>query len=369
LRWQAVVGTNWDIVGFDPRGMWLSEPVANCSFNITFDQNATLQSRFVPRVTDEFYNGYIDFGNALGMQCEKLTGALANAGPHMSTAVTARDMLSIVNAFAETEDGKRASRPGQLLNYYGISYGSFLGQTFASMFPDRAGYMVLDGVINPEAYLANFISDVVNHVDGIIAAFFIYCHEAGPSECLYHTGSTPRDIYNRFNASFIELDAEKASYEGWSNASDIESALRALKIVLLDAADTPISYFGIIPEVLLGLENAISAHSLSAWADQTLETFGEAGPAASANAEWTLGVVCSDQGNRWYNKTLQDLRPLIGQLENQSIVGEVWSKTTLGCLGWPIKAAEIYAGPFGGDTATPILFVSNTYDPATPIEK
>jgi hypothetical protein len=41
----------------------------------------------------------------------------------MSTAVTARDMLSIVNAFAETEDGGRASKPSELLNYYGISYG------------------------------------------------------------------------------------------------------------------------------------------------------------------------------------------------------------------------------------------------------
>lgn len=56
----------------------------------------------------------------------------------MSTATTARDMLGIVDAFAATEDGRRASasagHPG-LLNYYGISYGTFLRQTFASLFP------------------------------------------------------------------------------------------------------------------------------------------------------------------------------------------------------------------------------------------
>jgi len=70
-----------------------------------------------------------------------------------------------------------------------------------------------------------------------------------------------------------------------------------------------------------------------------------------------------------YNKTLEDLKPQIEVLEKQSIIGEVRSHQDIGCTGWSIKASEIYTGPFGGDTATPILFVSSTYDPVTPIEE
>ncbi|KAI0133947.1 TAP-like protein-domain-containing protein [Xylariales sp. AK1849] len=365
---QTVVGTNWDVVGFDSRGMWFSQPVATCSTNTTSDQDIILRSRSVPRVTDEFYNNFIQSGKELGEQCEKSIGGDKDAGPHMSTATTARDMLSIVNAFEATEDGRRASKPSHLLNYYGISYGTFLGQTFASMFPDRVGNVVLDGVVSPEGYLTNWTSESVNHLDGIIASFFIYCHEAGPSECSYFTGSTPGDIYARFNRSFVQLDPRKADAETWSNATDIEAALLALKVGLLSAAVTPISNFGLLPDILLDLESAISTQDVGPWAEQVATTLADPNTTSYANSEWSLGVICSDQNNAWYNKTLQELRPQLQQLEQQSFIGEIWSKVMLGCFGWSIKATEIFTGPFAGDTATPILFVSNTYDPVTPIE-
>lgn len=233
------------------------------------------------------------------------------------------------------------------------------------MFPERVGNVVLDGVVSPEGFLTNYTSASVNHLDGIIASFFIYCHEAGQSECPYYTGSTPGDIHDRFNRSFAQLDARKAEAEGWSNATDIEAALLILKIGLLAVADTPLSLFSVLPEVLLDLESAIYTQDISTWVEQATEVFG----ATYENPEWSLGVLCSDQDNAWYNKTLEDLRPQLEELESQSIVGEIWTRTMLGCLGWSIKATEIFSGPFGGDTATPILFVSNTYDPVTPIDK
>ncbi|KAK3944424.1 TAP-like protein-domain-containing protein [Diplogelasinospora grovesii] len=364
---QAVVGTNWDIVGFDPRGMYLSEPVINCSATAAA-QNATLDSRSVPRMADVYYNLFIEFGKALGEACEITAGGLTDAGPHMSTATTARDMLSIVDAFAASAQGHAASKPSHLLNYYGISYGTFLGQTFASMFPDRVGNVVLDGVVSPEGYLTNWTYNSVNHLDGVIAAFFIYCHEAGPSDCAYYTGSSPRDMYERFNQSFVQLDAQKAEAENWSNATDIEAALLVLKVGLLTTADTPFSYFRLLPDVLLALEKAISAHNISAWTEQAMTIYGDPMLQGYENPQWTLGVLCSDQDNRWYNKSLQDLKPLLEAIDDQSIVGDIWIKSMLACTGWTIKATEIFSGPFGGDTATPILFVGNTYDPVTPFD-
>lgn len=131
-------------------------------------------------------------------------------GPYMSTATNARDMLSITNAFAETEDGDRAAKPSHLLNYYGISYGTFLGQTFASMFPENVGYMVLDGVVSPTGNLAGGFESAVLHLDGAIASWFIYCNKAGPTLCSYYTGATPKNIYERFHQSFVQLQPRTA---------------------------------------------------------------------------------------------------------------------------------------------------------------
>ena len=367
---QSVVGSNWDLIGFDIRGTGYALPSANCSVNGASNASEALHSRAVPRVSDNFYHSYIEFGKELGVQCNKAIGEQDDAGPHMSTATIARDMLSIIDAFAATTEATRAQKNSSLLNYYGISYGSFLGQTFSSIFPDRVGNVVLDGIVSPVGYLNNFTYESVTHQDGILAAFFIYCHAAGPNVCSYDTDSSPKDLYERFNRSFVQLDARKAQTEKWSNATELESALLTLKLALLTYIDRPLENFAWMPEVLQGLETAIAVQNLTAWTQQLVSIVGDPTPGKYNNAaSEQLGVQCSDQGNIWYGKTLEDFRPDIAYLESQSVIGEIWLQAQLGCAGWPIKATERYAGPFAGDTATPILFVSNTYDPVTPIEK
>lgn len=287
----------------------------------------------------------------------------------MSTAINSRDMLSIVDAFAATEDGQRAAKPNHLLNFYGVSYGTILGQTFASMFPERVGNMVLDAVVDPEDYVTSLTRKSINHLDGVIAAFFIYCHGLGPSQCPYYIGSSPKDISDRFHRSFTRLDAKKASEENWSNATEIESALLFLKAGLLGAAKTPLQDFDILADALLRLEHAISNQKLSQWTRYASTVFEDPTPSAIAYAPFLFGVLCPDQNNRWYNKTLQDIMPLVAGLESQSIVGELWISKVMVCSGWSIKAAETFTGPFTGNTATPILFVGNTYDPVTSYDK
>lgn len=63
----------------------------------------------------------------------------------MTTAINVRDMIKLIDAFAVTEEG-RSIPDASLVNFYGTSYGSYIGEVFASMFPDRVGKFVLDGV-------------------------------------------------------------------------------------------------------------------------------------------------------------------------------------------------------------------------------
>lgn len=239
------------------------------------------------------------------------------------------------------------------------------------MFPERVGNMVLDGVVDPQSYLDNMTRNSVNHLDGAFASFFIYCYELGAEDCPYYTGSPARDIYARFAQSYSQLDAEKAMEENWSNATDIESALLNLKYGVLSTAYQPLESFEALASDLVYLEITLEGQRLSDWNEYIAESYGVLSPAgwAQADPQFALGVLCSDQDNIWYNKTLEDFRPLIDELEENSIVGDIWVKTQLGCAGWSVKASGRFAGPFSADTATPILFVGNTYDPVTPVDK
>ncbi|KAJ3574700.1 hypothetical protein NPX13_g4280 [Xylaria arbuscula] len=362
--YQSLTGDNWDIVGFDSRGIYRSEPNVNCSAAASTSEE-TLNSRYVPEVTDDFFTSYVEAGMELGNQCQEAVGGAKDAGPHMSTTVNARDLLSIVDAFAETADGKRAEKPN-LLNYFGYSYGTFLGQVFASMFPERVGNMALDGVLGLELPLGENFTEVTSDADGIIASFFIYCFEVGSSQCSFYTGSSPLDIYNRFNESFVQLDSQRAKAESWANATDIEAALLALKTTFYYSVASPAQIFSSLSDALVTLEQALAIQNVALWTEQIVALIGDPTPAGDANAELRLGTLCADQSNKWYNKTLEDLRPALEHFEEVSIIGEIISKSMLGCLGWSIEATDVFTGPFGGDTATPILFVGNTYDPISP---
>jgi pimeloyl-ACP methyl ester carboxylesterase len=141
-----VVGTNFDIVSFDPRGMGRSIPIANCSAGTT---NSKLHRRAYglngPSLPQAYWDATFGSDKEFGAKCGAAIGGPEQAGPHMSTAVVARDMLSIVDAFAAAEPGKGVEN-SSLLNYWGFSYGTFLGETFASMYPDRVGRFAIDGM-------------------------------------------------------------------------------------------------------------------------------------------------------------------------------------------------------------------------------
>jgi len=51
--------------------------------------------------------------------------------------------------------------------------------------------------------------------------------------------------------------------------------------------------------------------------------------AGDVNPELRLGTLCTDQSNKWYNKTLEVLRPAIEHFEEVSIIGEIISKSML----------------------------------------
>ncbi|MDI1288980.1 MAG: alpha/beta fold hydrolase, partial [bacterium] len=153
---------HYDIVGVDPRGVSKSDPV-HCSTDAQIDEFMAADGTPDSPVEEQ---EIIDDSAEMGAHCA------ATADPlyaHMGTVDSARD-LDIARAVVQDE----------AFNYLGKSYGTMLGATYAELFPDRVGRMVLDGALpasldmveiskgQAEAFevaLADFVTNCLTHDD------------------------------------------------------------------------------------------------------------------------------------------------------------------------------------------------------------
>ena len=122
----------FDIIGWDPRGTGKSTPAVNCidEYDEYFGIDSTPE-------TPEEKQTIIDLSQKFNDECVKRSGEIL---PYISTQATARDMDSIRQALGEEK-----------ITYFGFSYGSELGATWATMFPSTVRAAVLDGASDPNA--------------------------------------------------------------------------------------------------------------------------------------------------------------------------------------------------------------------------
>lgn len=122
----------YDVVGFDPRGVQRSDPIT-CYDDAQMD--TFLGADPTPDTPAE-QQAAVRNAKAFAAACEKKNPALL---PNVSTDDVARDM-----------DVLRAALGQSQLDYLGKSYGTFIGSTYAGMFPKRVDKMVIDGVLPPD---------------------------------------------------------------------------------------------------------------------------------------------------------------------------------------------------------------------------
>ena len=123
---------SYDVVGFDPRGVGASTPI-DCLTDAELDaERAGANDPATPSAT-----ATIERAQKMNASCESKTGT-PGLLDHIDTISAARD-LDILRAV----DGQ------QTLTYLGFSYGTYLGATYAELFPANTGRMVLDGAVDP----------------------------------------------------------------------------------------------------------------------------------------------------------------------------------------------------------------------------
>ena len=159
----------FDVIGFDPRGVGASDPLHCFESEDALNDYFGAQPAF-PYQRDQ-YRPFFDVYSGLGDRCLDGSDPVAR---HMSTADVARDLDLLRQAVGDAK-----------LNYLGFSYGSYLGNTYANMFPKNVRALVIDGVLDPRLWSSGFqiVSDRVA-TEQEFGEFLRLCDEAGP-DCAF----------------------------------------------------------------------------------------------------------------------------------------------------------------------------------------
>ena len=168
------VRSNYDIVGFDPRGVKRSAPVT-C---MTDQERDASRAKVYELDTDAGLAESIADNKAIAAQCAEKTGPVLG---HIDTASAAKDL-----------DILRAVLNDTKLNYLGYSYGTFLGSTYASLFPDNVGRMVLDGAMDPSLSYEELTSGQAKAFEKAIRAYVTHCLEGQRLPAQRHAGRRRR---------------------------------------------------------------------------------------------------------------------------------------------------------------------------------
>ncbi len=339
----ATLNQRFDIVAFDPRGVGQSTPSIDCRVN---QETEGLYPRPAPVPVD------LD-ADALVARAQRYVDAcLANNGEilaHASTANVARDL-----------DHLRAAVGDERLTYLGFSYGTFLGATYAALFPDRYRALVLDSPVAPDEWIHDpFTGSAVQ-----VAAFeraldrFLVACAADQTACSGFGGGDPLAAYDALLVRAAESPIPAAGY-----ASDPRPVTRD------DITDvtTRLLYskraWGLLAAALAEAA-AGDGSTVRALVDQVVfprRDDGSYDPASdrfftisAGEQEWPRNVdAYLERGAREW--------AAFPHFYSHFAYAEIPYAL------WPIRDEDAYGGSFAVAPSSPTpLVVATTYDPATP---
>jgi pimeloyl-ACP methyl ester carboxylesterase len=308
----------YDLIGFDPRGTGQSTP-NTCA--LTPEQQDPTKVLPYPAPNGDITES-VAYAKQMAKQCFDNSGARL---PYVTTANTARDMDMIRAALGE-----------QKISYFGVSYGSYLGAVYTTLFPQRSDRIVLDSVVDPR--------DVWRSVwqawgPATEERFEDFAKWAAARDATYELGASPKAVRTTYLNLAKKLDT--APIDVWTG-----NILRAQTRGALygDANFAPLA------KIMQGLLR------------------GSADPVAVAPIDQSFpatlwGIVCGDA--KWPGSIAQHQRQVLSDIKKYPVTNglpsNIWP-----CAFWPTAPIEppveiTDRGPSN------VLLTQNLRDPATPL--
>jgi pimeloyl-ACP methyl ester carboxylesterase len=169
-------GAAYDWIGFDPRGVGASSPALTCDPDVAQGP----RPQYVP-TNSAVEKAWKDRARSYARKCGQNAGNLLE---HIKTVDVVKDMDLIRSALGQKQ-----------INYYGFSYGTYLGQVYSTLYPKNVRRMVFDGTVDPRDiwYQAN-----LNQNLAFEKTMRIWFGWLAKYDSVYHLGSTARQVQLRF---------------------------------------------------------------------------------------------------------------------------------------------------------------------------
>lgn len=325
----------FDVIGFDPRGVGESTAVT-CLDDAEMD--AYLYD--IPeneRGSDAWNDELLERHTAFAEACEANSDGIL---PYITTENSARDMDLLRAVLGDSE-----------LYYLGYSYGTFLGATYAKLFPERVGRLVLDGAVDPA--ISGLEMNVVQGIgfESALRAYMADCLQG--SDCPFR-GSVD-DAMADLGALLASVDRNPLpASDGRELGAD--SLLTAIVAALY--SEESWSY------LTMALDNVLQGDPEMAFLLADFYNNREDGVYLDNQTEAFRAYNCMDYP---VDTSEADLAAAEEQLRAEApTVAPYWFGPD-SCSVWPYPATGVRE-PIAADGAAPIVVVGTTNDPATPYE-
>ncbi|KAF7297243.1 hypothetical protein MIND_00957400 [Mycena indigotica] len=372
LRAAALVGGQWDLVGFDPRGIHRTTPQVKCFPNSDhglFQANTVLERGLTVPSIRNLSDPAVEA--ALEVQIRELT-ALRKAEAEMCTRNVGEELKYVgtttvvrdIAFMADVLEGK-----GSKINLYAGSYGSIIGTYLVNMLPERAGRVVIDGIVDPVRWsnepMYKWPLWLLASTEKTYRFFLETCAEAGPTRCpiSYELGEDHKVLEARFESFFDKLALEPlpvTSSQAFRPGLLTSGAARGLLLGLLGqppqwqfAAQAFAEAFSGNGTLLYNQLVAPDATSESPFHDLV----NSAVICADVPSTTAADIPSSAELAEEHMRVLREVSPHFGAVYQDA-----------GCEYWPTsgRGPERFAGPWNATLETPMLIVSNTMDPISP---
>lgn len=326
---------SYDVIGFDPRGVGESTAVA-CLDAAAMDDylyDIPTAVRGTPEWTAELEARNKTFADA----CEANSGGIL---PFVTTDNSARDLDLLRGVLGDTQ-----------LNYLGYSYGTFLGATYAKLFPERVGRLVLDGAIDPSVSGLDVGTTQAVGFESALRAYMTNC--LAGNDCPFR-GS--------LDEAMADLGTLLASVDRspLPNSDGRMLGADSLSTAIIAALYTQDNWTFLSS----ALEGALSGNPAAAFQLADFYNGRDGEGYADNSSEAFRAYNCLDYPDDSTAEQEAASDALIAEMA--PTIAPYWAGPD-SCEPWPTPPAGVRE-PIAAEGAAPILVVGTTNDPATPYE-